>query len=103
MQINRGVRRLAKMTGAEPPSVRSLQKRLERRILSLDIPSGIDRRFNRLVVHRNVGDVQLEKRFNRVGVLKSRRKGIENSESVEESVEAAVTPTVSNSLGLNIE
>ena len=57
MHINRGIRRLAKMAGAEPPSERNLQQRLEKRILSLDLPTGVERRwcFNRCGVH-NVGD-----------------------------------------------
>jgi hypothetical protein len=80
------------MNGAEPPSERSLQQRLERRILSLDRPSGVDRRFNRVGVHY-VDDVQLEKRFNEDGVLKSRRQ-VTNK--------LAETPTASNSLGLEI-
>lgn len=97
MRINRSVRRLAKMTGAKPPSDRSLEQRLERRMLSLDVPSGIDRRFNRFGVPHNVRDVQLEKRFDRVGVLKPRLKG------QKESVAVANTPTAPNSLGLDIE
>lgn len=92
MRINRSIRRLAKMTGANPPSYRNLEQRLERRILSLDVPSGINRRFNRFDLPRNVGDVQLEKRFNRVGALKPRLP-----------VEVANPPTAPNSLGLDIE
>ena len=97
MRINRSIRRLAKMTGAKPPSDRSLEQRLERRILSLDVPSGIDRRFNRFGVPRNVKDVQLERRFNRVGVLKPRLK------RKEEPIAVADPPTAPNSLGLDIE
>jgi len=97
MHINRSIRRLAKMTGAEPPSDRSLEQRLQRRILSLD-PSDIDRRFNRFGVPRNVRDVQLEKRFNRAG-LNPRRK----EQELEEQVTTAAEPTDPNSLGLSIE
>ena len=85
------------MTGAEPPSPQSLEQRLERRMLSLDVPSGIDRRFNRFGVSRNERDVQLEKRFNRAGTSKPRVK------RKEESVTAANSPTAPNSLGLDIE
>ena len=92
MRINRGIRRLAKMTGAEPPSEESLKQLLERRMLSLNDPSGIDRRFNRIGV-QNEGDVQVEKRFNQVGVSKRNQAG----------VTIAKTPTASNSLGLDIE
>lgn len=96
MDINRGIRRLAKMTGAAPPSDRSLQQRIAKRILSLDVPSGIDKRLNRLGIH-NVGDVRLEKRFNQVGVLNPRRMG------TRQSIEAPEPPTAANSLGLAIE
>jgi len=96
MDINRGIRRLAKMTGATPPSDRSLQQRIAKRMLSLDVSSGIDKRFNRLDIH-NVGDVQLEKRFNQVGVLNPRRMG------TRQSIEAPEPPTAANSLGLAIE
>ena len=66
-------------------------------MLSLDFPSGIDRRFNRFGASRNERDVQLEKRFNRIGTLKPRLKG------KEEPVAAANLPTAPNSLGLDIE
>ena len=58
------------MTGAASPSDRSLLQHIANRMLSLVVQSGIDRRFqvNRLGIH-NVGDVQLEKRFNQIGVL----------------------------------
>jgi hypothetical protein len=99
MRINRSIRRLAKMTGAKPPSDRSLEQRLERRMLSLDVPSGIDRRFNLIGVPRDLGDsdVQLEKRFNRVGVLKP---GLRRQVA---PITAANPPTAPNSLGLDIE
>lgn len=96
MRINRSVRRLAKMTGAKPPSDRSLEQRLERRMLSLDVPSGIDRHFN-FGFSRDLGDVQLEKRFNRLGVLRPRLKG------QVAPITAADPPTAPNSLGLEIE
>jgi len=92
LHINRAIRRLATMTGAEPPSDQSLKQRLERRMLSLNDPSDIDRRFNRIDVH-NEGDVQLEKRFNQVGVSKRN----------ETDVTIAEAPTASDSLGLDIE
>jgi len=92
LRINRGIRRLAKMTGAEPPSDHSLKQRLERRMLSLDLPSGIDRRFNRIGVH-NEGDVELEKRFNQVGVSKRNATDVTIAEA----------PTALDSLGLDIE
>lgn len=81
------------MTGAKPPSDRSLEQRLVRRMLSLDVPSGIERRFNRFAVSR---EVQLEKRFNRAGVLKPRLKE-------KSAVTASHAPTALNSLGLAIE
>jgi hypothetical protein len=97
MRINRSIRRLAKMTGAKPPSDRSLEQRLERRMLSLDVPSGIDRRFNLFGVPRDLRDVQLEKRFNRVGALKP---GLSRQVA---PITAANPPTAPNSLGLDIE
>ena len=92
LRINRGIRRLAKMTGAEPPSDQDLKQRLERRMLSLNVPSGIGRRFNRIGA-QNEGDVQLEKRFNQVGVSKRNVT----------DVTIANTPTAPDSLGLDIE
>jgi len=99
MRINRSIRRLAKMTGAKPPSDQSLEQRLERRMLSLDVSSGIARRFNFLGDPRDLGDsdVQLEKRFNRVGVLKHRLK------RQVAPITAANPPTAPNSLGLDID
>lgn len=97
MEINRASRRLAMMTGAAPPSKRSLQQLIEKRMLSLDLQSGIDRRFNRPRIH-NEGDVQLEKRFNQVGVLNRRRMGTRQS-----AITDPEPPTAANSLGLSIE
>ena len=96
MDINRGTRRLAMMTGAAPPSERSLQQCIVKRMLSLDVQSGIDRRFNRLGIH-NVGGVQLEKRFNQVGVLNPKR--VETRQLIKDPE----PPTAANSLGLAIE
>jgi hypothetical protein len=93
-RINRGIQRLAKMSGVEQPSADSLRKRLEDRALSIDVPTAIHRRDNRI---DEPGEVQLEKRFNRFGVPNYRPK------RQEESVTAANPPSAPNSLGLDIE
>lgn len=116
MHINRSIRRLARMTGVEPPSMRSLEQRLEKRVLSIEGPEGLRRRFNRARVIPSPREVQLEKRFNRVGILDSAHRpgktrpssgtpGTAGTSSTSSSstVTFANTPTTVNSLGLNIE
>jgi hypothetical protein len=111
MHINRSIRRLAKMTGTEPPSARSLEQRLEKRVLSIEGPDGLYRRFNRFHVPRSAREVQLEKRFNRGGVapgssLASLKAGSTLASTTSSSVlgvSIANRPSTANSLGLDIE
>lgn len=119
MHINRSIRRLARMTGVEPPSMRSLEERLEKRVLSIEGPEGLRRRFNRARVIPSPREVQLEKRFNRGGVLDSAHRAGKtppssgtagaagaagtSSTSSSSTVTVANTPTTANSLGLDIE
>jgi len=111
MHINRSIRRLAKMTGVDPPSARSLEQRLEKRVLSIEGPSGLRRRFTRSGVPRSTREVQLEKRFNRVGVSDSGpessalslKAGKKQASSSASSITVANTPSTANSLGLDIE
>jgi hypothetical protein len=46
MRINRGIRRLALITGVEPPSAEDFQKRLGKRIFSVDAATEIGKRYN---------------------------------------------------------
>ncbi|KAF8802550.1 aspartic peptidase A1 [Phlegmacium glaucopus] len=106
--INRSIRRLAKMTGAEPPSARSLEQRLEKRVLAIEGPEGLYRRFNRFGVPGSARDVQLERRFNRAGVVPesspaSLNVGNTLASTIPPGVAIANTPTAPNSLGLDIE
>ena len=67
--MNRAYRRYARMTGREEPSRRELQERLERRVLEIEGPEGLEKRFNRIGVPRYLeGESRLEKRYNRMGV-----------------------------------
>lgn len=109
MHINRSLRRLARMSGVEPPSIRSLEQRLEKSVFSIEGADGLRKRFNRLGVPPHPREVQLEKRFNRAysplelesgSSLKSEGK---RSSLATESVAVANIPTTANSLGLDIE
>lgn len=97
MRINRGIRRLAKMTGSKPPSAQSLEERLEKRLLSVDISTDVDRRYNRFDKSHSNREIQLEKRFNRAGLRPKRQEQEE-----PEQVTPANPPTNPNSLGLSI-
>ncbi|KJA26380.1 hypothetical protein HYPSUDRAFT_36694 [Hypholoma sublateritium FD-334 SS-4] len=132
-QINRGVRRLARMTGRAGPSDAELVANLERRVLAIEGPEGLERRYNRMGVpsSRDEGTV-LEKRFNRQGVpRRNQQRGIQslkkgkggrngnggnagngNAGAAGSATSAATpvndvtfanAPTDSNSLGLDIE
>ncbi|KAF8199635.1 aspartic peptidase A1 [Pholiota molesta] len=127
--INRGERRLARMTGRAGPTHETLVENLERRVLAIEGPEGLEKRFNRMgVPRRSTADNVLEKRYNRIGVphkakttgaaslasLKSgkNRNGAKGSKSSQpaaapaapaSSVTNANTPTTANSLGLDIE
>jgi len=106
MQINRNIHRLAKMSGVDPPSLQNLEQRLVRRILSVEGPSGLHRRLNRL------GSMNKEKRFNRFGHSDLESKsglsavsfdsGNNQGSSSNSGIAVANTPTTANSLGLNI-
>jgi hypothetical protein len=131
--INRGERRLARMTGRAGPTHATLVENLERRVLAVEGPEGLEKRFNRMgVPRRSTEDNVLEKRYNRIGVpqraktaaktagaaslasLKTgkNRNGAKGSKSSQpaaapatpaSSVTNANTPTTANSLGLDIE
>jgi hypothetical protein len=45
--INRSIRRLARMTGREEPSTRELQENLQRRVLQVEGPEMLEKRYNR--------------------------------------------------------
>ncbi|KAJ6631021.1 aspartic peptidase A1 [Mycena sp. CBHHK59/15] len=66
-QINRASKRLARMTGREAPSDAVLEESLRKRVLAVEGPEGLERRFNRVGVH--------DKRFNRTGVHDKRKLG----------------------------
>ena len=59
------------MTGRAGPTHETLVENLERRVLEIEGPEGLERRFNRIgVPRRSVEDNVLEKRYNRIGVPK---------------------------------
>lgn len=114
------------MTGRAGPTHETLVENLERRVLAVEGPEGLERRFNRMgVPRRSTDDNVLEKRYNRIGVpqraktsgtasLASRRaaknknasSGSQSSQPAAapaSSVTNANTPTTADSLGLDIE
>ncbi|KAF8150776.1 aspartic peptidase A1 [Crassisporium funariophilum] len=109
--INRSIRRLARMTGREAPSARSLEQGLQKRVLAVEGQQGLERRFNRMGVP-TARNSKLEKRFNRYGVPKanaasgssliSLKKGKKGAASVPD-VTPADAPSDGDSLGLDIE
>ena len=106
--INRGIRRLARMTGRQAPSSSSLEQNLVKRVQAVEGTEVLERRYNRMGVPRR--DVVLEKRFNRFGVpvpkpnsnslisLKGKKAA-----AAPPAVSKANTPSANNSLGLDIE
>jgi hypothetical protein len=107
--INRGIRRLARMTGREAPSSSALEQNLVERVQAVEGTESLERRFNRMGVPRR--EVVLEKRFNRFGVpvkpitpsaslisLKGKKAA-----PAPPAVSKAKTPSANNSLGLDIE
>ena len=94
------------MSGGPEPPRELLERNLMRRVLSLEGPEGLKRRFN----GRSLDDiVVLDKRFNTYGVP-APPKPIGNNLAVGSDansqrlgVTAANSPTANNSLGLDIE
>jgi len=116
--MNRAIRRLARMTQREEPSSRDLHARLERRILSVEGPEGLKRRFNRMGVPSRKREGALEKRYNRQGVPKnsnksnaasliSEKKGQGSGQAAQPAAVSPVAqagqPSAADSLGLDIE
>lgn len=66
-QINRASRRLALMTGRQAPTSNMMADALRKRVLTVEGPAGLERRFNRHGVPKKSG-----KRFNRYGVNKTK-------------------------------
>ncbi|KAG7451050.1 aspartic peptidase A1 [Guyanagaster necrorhizus] len=129
--LNRALRRLARMTGRQGPSDDELRRNLERRVASLE-NDPVYKRYNRFIPPGN------SKRFNREGVKDSRVNAVvtrnkhnksnnnavkgtttsatavtaavssaaaasTSSASISGDVTVANTPTTANSLGLDIE
>ena len=106
--INRGIRRLARMSGREAPSTSTLEQNLVKRVQAVEGTEVLERRFNRMGtrLHREV----LEKRFNRKGYRRPKAKSeslisLKGKKAAPQppAVSIANTPTASNSLGLDIE
>ena len=108
--INRGIRRLARMSGREAPSTSTLEQNLVKRVQAVEGTEVLERRFNRMGtrLQREV----LEKRFNRVGTtLRPKANSAASLMSLKgrqaasqpPAVSIANTPTANNSLGLDIE
>jgi len=108
--INRGQRRLARMTGYIPPSDEELAENLQKRMFLLPAHSEASKhgkRFNR------VGVVPTGSRMRKVSQFAAESVGASFVESspvsanveaaAANSLKAAVTPTTSNTIGLAIE
>jgi hypothetical protein len=103
--VNRGLQRLARMSGGPEPPRELLERNLMRRVLSVEGVAGLERRFNRRSLD---DDVVLKKRFNTYGVPAPAPIGNSlavgsGAKSQRLAVTAANTPTANNSLGLDIE
>lgn len=113
--INRGIRRLARMSGREAPSSISLEQNLAKRVLAVEGNEGLERRFNRSGLPRRgkrEDEDVLEKRYNRVGIPAGSNANAASSVSLKKggkgapappAVSEANTPSANNSLGLDIE
>lgn len=66
-QINRASKRLALMAGRQAPTSNMMSDALRKRVLAVEGPAGLERRFNRHGVPQ-----KSEKRFNRYGVKKTK-------------------------------
>jgi hypothetical protein len=102
--INRGLLRLARMSGVPEPPLELLERNLMRRVLSVEGTEGLERRFNR----RSLDDtVVLDKRFNTHGVPAPAPIGnnlaVGSGTSQRLKITPAKAPTANNSLGLDIE
>lgn len=79
-QINRASKRLARMTGRAAPSDEAMTEILRKRVLEVEGPEGLERRFNR-------AGLKTEKRFNRAGLKttpeKRNRKGAKGAKAAK--------------------
>jgi hypothetical protein len=105
--INRGIRRLARMTGRDAPSSSSLEQNLVKRVQAVEGTEGLERRFNHMGLERTV---VLEKRYNRIGYTPPKANSAslislkgKKAAPAAPAVSKANTPSVDNSLGLDIE
>ena len=101
--LNRGLQRLARMTGAPEIPREVLERNLMRRVLQVEGPDGLEKRFNR----RTLDDtVVLDKRFHpaeRPAPALGNILAIGDNDEPDRDVTLAETPTAPNSLGLDIE
>jgi len=104
--VNRGLRRLARMTGAPEIPRQVLERNIMRRVLQVEGPDGLERRYNRRTLDDDT--VNLDKRFLPNHTSSSSSPGNvlavgNNNEGVNRDVKIAEAPTAANSLGLDIE
>jgi len=102
--VNRGLQRLARMSGGPDPARELLERNLMRRVLQVEGVDGLERRFNR----RSLDDtVDLGKRYNAYipepAPTIGNNLAVGKSKSQRLSVTQADSPTANNSLGLDIE
>ncbi|KAF8623629.1 hypothetical protein AX17_007330 [Amanita inopinata Kibby_2008] len=105
--INRGTRRLARMTGRELPSDEELVARLHKRVLSVEGTEGLSKRYNRIGVPKKSkgslktsGATVLSENTHRHGNSVSLANGAGGQ---TDTVTPANQPSTANSLGLDIE
>jgi len=103
--LNRGLQRLARMSGGQELPRELLERNLMRRVLQVEGVAGLERRFNR----RSIDDtVDLDKRYNpyipnSAPTADNLAVGHGGSKNQSSSVTQANPPTANNSLGLEIE
>jgi hypothetical protein len=98
--VNRGLQRLARMSGGQEISRDLLERNLMRRVLQVEGVQGLERRFNR----RTLDDTaDLAKRYNSYTPDPATIGNSLAAGSQRLSVTQADSPTANNSLGLDIE
>lgn len=104
--INRGLQRLARMTGAREIPREVLEMNIMRRVLQFEGPDGLQRRYNRRTLDDDT--VNLDRRFLPSHPSSSSSSpgnvlAVGSNGNINRVVKIAEAPTTANSLGLDIE
>jgi len=104
--VNRGLRRLARMSGAPEIPREVLERNIMRRVLQVEGPDGLERRYNKRTLDDET--VNLDKRFlphhpSSSSSSPGKVLAVGNNGGINRDVKIAAAPTTANSLGLDIE